>query len=193
MHAHQRAPAGELERIVRAAAGGDHAAWNWLHNRFARRVLGAARAVGLTHHDAEDAAQATWARLFRNITRIHEPASLAAWLTTTARREGLRLRRKSPREEPMGDEVPSDEPISPELDHQIVAAARSAAFAAALTRLPERHRELMRALTAEPAPSYAEVSARLGIPIGSIGPIRARSLARLRRDPALRALLDADG
>jgi DNA-directed RNA polymerase specialized sigma24 family protein len=38
---------------------------------------------------------------------------------------------------------------------------------------------------------YTEISARLGIPIGSIGPSRARCLEKLRRDPAIAALIAA--
>ena len=36
-------------------------------------------------------------------------------------------------------------------------------------------------LAADPAPSYEEIGAALDMPIGSIGPTRARALARLRR------------
>jgi DNA-directed RNA polymerase specialized sigma24 family protein len=47
-------------------------------------------------------------------------------------------------------------------------------------------------LTADPPVSYAEISARLGIPVGSIGPIRCRCLDKLRRHPAITALVNAD-
>ena len=186
------ADAGALERMVRAAAQDDAAAWDWLVNRLGACVLRAARVQGLTHHDAEDAAQATWARLFRQIHRIHKPESLPAWLMTTARREGLRLRHRGTREQLMGDEPTAEVPVATDFDSALVAAACNDAIARALHGLPERHRALMRALLAEPAPSYAEVSARLGMPIGSIGPIRGLCLTRLRRDEALRELLDPD-
>ena len=39
---------------------------------------------------------------------------------------------------------------------------------------------------------YAEISARLGIPVGSIGPTRRRCLDTLRRHPAIAALINAD-
>ena len=59
----------------------------------------------------------------------------------------------------------------------------------------------MRALTHSDEPSYEEISARLDMPIGSIGPTRGRALERLRADRALRAAAlaaaehrrDADG
>ena len=39
---------------------------------------------------------------------------------------------------------------------------------------------------------YAKISAELGIPVGSIGPTRRRCLEKLRRDPAVAALIDAE-
>jgi len=39
---------------------------------------------------------------------------------------------------------------------------------------------------------YAEISARLGIPVGSIGPTRSRCLDKLRSHPAIAALIDAE-
>ncbi len=40
---------------------------------------------------------------------------------------------------------------------------------------------------ADMPPSYQEVAAALGMPIGAIGPTRQRCLERLRRDPHLTA------
>jgi DNA-directed RNA polymerase specialized sigma24 family protein len=74
----------------------------------------------------------------------------------------------------------------------VLAAMRSGALSQALSDLPERHRDLMLALAAEPPLSYAEISALLGVPIGSIGPIRGRCLERLRSLPALRELLELE-
>ena len=53
--------------------------------------------------------------------------------------------------------------------------------------MTERERALMTVLLAEPEPTYAEVSAALGMPIGSIGPTRGRAIARLRQDRELAA------
>jgi hypothetical protein len=44
----------------------------------------------------------------------------------------------------------------------------------------------MTLLAAEPDADYRAISAKLAMPIGSIGPIRARSLARLERHAELR-------
>jgi DNA-directed RNA polymerase specialized sigma24 family protein len=40
-------------------------------------------------------------------------------------------------------------------------------------------------LTSDPPRPYAEISAKLQIPVGSIGPQRARCLERMRRSRAL--------
>ena len=64
---------------------------------------------------------------------------------------------------------------------------RSAALAARSTRVTDRERALMKVLLADPEPTYAEVSAALGMPIGSIGPTRGRAIARLRCDHELAA------
>jgi DNA-directed RNA polymerase specialized sigma24 family protein len=63
-------------------------------------------------------------------------------------------------------------------------ADRAALVWRALDRLSARCRELLRVLMASPPPSYAEVAAALGLPLGSIGPTRARCLQRLREEVA---------
>jgi RNA polymerase sigma factor (sigma-70 family) len=181
-----------LERIVRAAADGDAVAWERLVSRYGPRVLRVARAQGLNHHDAEDAAQATWVQLSRHISCLRDPACLATWLTTTTRREAVRISRRGRREKPMGEGLP-DVPAAPDDDRELTASVRRRAVSRALGDLPEQYRQLVRALTSEPPPSYAQVAARLGIPIGSIGPLRGRCLERLRRHHALRELLEIEG
>ena len=44
----------------------------------------------------------------------------------------------------------------------------------------------------DPPASYATISVRLGIPVGSIGPTRARCLDKMRRHPAIAALINAE-
>ena len=74
---------------------------------------------------------------------------------------------------------------------ELLAAERHAALRGALSRLPEDGQQLIALLIADPPVPYAEISTRLGIPVGSIGPKRRRCLDRLRRDPALTALIKA--
>jgi DNA-directed RNA polymerase specialized sigma24 family protein len=77
-----------------------------------------------------------------------------------------------------GDNPPEEAVLRAEQEQQ--DAQRAAAVWRAFGRLPDRCRELLRVLMASPPPSYAEVAAALGLPVGSIGPTRARCLQRLR-------------
>src|SRR6202035_4226732 len=76
-------------------------------------------------------------------------------------------------------------------DQELLAAERHAALCDALSRLPQDGQQLIALLIADPPVPYAEISTRLGIPVGSIGPKRSGCLDRLRRDPALTALINA--
>ena len=182
---------GMLESLVTAAARGDQDAWATLVERFGPKLLRVARAHGLSRHEAEDAVQETWVRLLRNIQRVREPSALGGWLTTTARHESLRVRARSSREKPTGQELTLDRADGGEPETQLDASSCRAAVSQALEALPPRHRALLEALFAESEPSYREIATQLDMPIGSIGPIRQRCLAQLRRDGGLRRLADA--
>jgi RNA polymerase sigma factor (sigma-70 family) len=177
--------AAESERLVRAAAARDEDAWSSLIERFTKRVRGVARAHRLASHDADDVMQTTWLRLYEQIGRLRDPAGVGAWLQTTATRESLRLIREVARERPADVEALSERLEAPELDRRLADVDRRSALADALAGLSERDRALLRMLFADDEPSYDEISRTLGMPIGSIGPTRARCLARLRTDPAL--------
>jgi len=172
-----------LNEMVAAAAEGDQAAWSDLVARFRGRVIRVARAHGLDAHQADDVAQETWLRLYRNLGNVRDPFSLGAWIETTARRESLRVLAGRRREELTGDDVGIDLPA---LDDggDAVLEERKAALARGLMKLNGRQRALMQSLLVEPAPSYADVSVRVGIPIGSIGPTRGRCVRRLRQELA---------
>jgi RNA polymerase sigma factor (sigma-70 family) len=173
----------DIERVVAAAERGDQCAWSALVARFRGHIIRVARAHGLGLHQADDVAQETYLRLFRSLSRVRDPRSLGAWVDTTARRESIRVLKKGRREE-LTDEEPGINVAAPDDGDDDLMQQRRAALATALAELPPGQRRLMKSLLAEPAPSYAEVSAQLGIPIGSIGPTRGRCLERLRGELA---------
>ena len=53
----------------------------------------------------------------------------------------------------------------------------------ALERLPARYRTLLQLLSSDFGLTYAEVAERMGLPIGSIGPMRMRAIAMLEKTP----------
>jgi RNA polymerase sigma factor (sigma-70 family) len=178
-----------LERLLKAAAAGDGAAWSALVERFAPRVRAVARSHRLSPHEVEDVVQTTWLRLIEHIGQIRDAERLGGWLATTAQRESLRAIRRGGRELPAED-VLANEPHTPELESRLVARERRIALAAALGTLSERQRALLAMVVLDEGASYGHVSASLGIPVGSIGPTRGRCLDRLRRDPRLAAALE---
>lgn len=167
----------ELRDTLAAARARDPFAWDALVARFRGHVLRVARSFGLDAHQADDVAQETWIRLYRSLDNVRDPEALGAWLTTTARRESLRALK---RRELTTDAEPLEAAAEPDLDDALLHTQRREAIDRALLILPSRHRDLMLALMVEPALSYAEISRRLDIPVGSIGPIRGRCVARLQ-------------
>jgi RNA polymerase sigma factor (sigma-70 family) len=180
---------GEIGSVLQAALDGSEPAWAWLLERFSARIRSIARSYRLASEDVDDIIQITWLRLLEYAGNVREPDHLGAWLSTTAKRESLRVASRSRRVQPTGDGF-ADEPLGPGPEVHVLAAERKALVAEALTGLPERHARLIRRLFAESNPSYSEIAEALEIPMGSIGPIRGRALARLRRNLALRSLAE---
>jgi RNA polymerase sigma factor (sigma-70 family) len=171
----------DLPALVRAAAGGDERAWAKLVERFAGLVWAVARGHGLDQADAADVSQTTWLRLAEHLQVIREPDRLGAWLATTARRECLRtLRRKESHVsvDECADWMCGD--VALELGDEMLTKERDAALWSAFEALSGNCKALLRALLSDPPPSYAELSEVFEMPIGSIGPTRARCLDRLR-------------
>jgi RNA polymerase sigma factor (sigma-70 family) len=173
----------DVADLVRAAGAGDQSAWNSLVDRYSGLVWHVARGHRLGEADASDVAQTVWLRLVESLPRLREPAAVGGWLATTARNESLRLLRRSGREvveADLGlDGTPADDVYSPEAvveEHERRDLVRSA-----LDALSLRCQTLLRALAFSPDHSYADISAALDMPVGSIGPTRGRCLDRLRQ------------
>jgi RNA polymerase sigma factor (sigma-70 family) len=178
----------DLGQLVATAATGDERAWAAIVQRFQPQLLRVARAQGLSLHEAEDAVQDTWMRLMGGIGGVREPRALGGWLTTTARRESQRVRRRGAQELPTADDLASEVSTTDDAEAHLEAAACQDAVTRALAGLPPRHRRLMWALFDDAAGSYHEIARDLDMPVGSIGPIRGRSLTRLAQDPRVVAL-----
>ena len=181
---------GEAGDLVKAAAQGDEAAWRVLVERFSSLVWAVARSFRLSTADASDVYQTVWLRFAEHLGRIQNPEQVGAWLATTARRESIRVVRSRGRSTPMEDAaladlVPPNE-ASPELavldaEQARLETDRTKQMWTAFRDLPARCQQLLRILMASHRPSYVEAAAALDVPVGSIGPTRARCLRQLRR------------
>lgn len=172
----------EVGELVESARAGDQAAWDRLVERFSGLVWSVTRAHRLGLADAADVSQTTWLRLVEHLGRLREPDRVGAWLATTARHESLRLARRADRERPTVDSALDDVagPAGTPPETGLLRGERQVALWRALNGVSARCQALLRTLMADPPPSYAEVSAALELPIGSIGPTRARCLEALR-------------
>jgi RNA polymerase sigma factor (sigma-70 family) len=180
------APANQVTRLVSAARSGDERAWEALVARFTPTIRAVARSYRLNTADVEDIVQTTWAKAFAHLSRIRQPEALGGWLRVTAGREALRTAQHRRRE------IVDDEPEQADLtdnttpEDALLAAEQHEFVHAAIEQLPDRQRTLLTAL--DGACSYADVARNLDIPLGAIGPTRARALARLRANHRLAAL-----
>jgi RNA polymerase sigma factor (sigma-70 family) len=181
-----------LAAMVNCAAAGDQDAWDWIIERYAPLVYATCRRYRLPAHDVEDVGQRVWLLLLEQIGHLREPAALPGWLATTTSRECLRALRAAQRSQPLpgwsADNAMDDATVDATVDAKILAVQRDAALHAAMAGLPVRCRRLLAMLVSDPPHSYAEISAELGIPMGSIGPQRSRCLERLRRSITVTAL-----
>lgn len=172
-----RIPAQLLERC----RTGEEAAWSELVTRYERLVYGVALREGLAVDDAADVTQSVFETLFTSLHALREEERLSSWLYAVARRQAWKVRERRHREQPSsvatdGESAGAIPVIDPAGDLD-----RALSLHEAMQALGAPCRDLLTALYFDPAePSYAEVAARLGRPVGSIGPARARCLQHLR-------------
>ena len=181
--------------LVIRARSGDQQAWDLLVERYAPLVWSICRSYRLGSADASDVGQNVWLRLVEQLDKIRDPAALPGWLATTTRHECCRTLREARRRQATGhvldvENIP--DPQSGIAEDELLMAEYHAALREAFGHLPPSCQQLITLLMADPPVPYAEISARLGIPVGSIGPTRGRGLDKLRSDPAIAALISAE-
>jgi RNA polymerase sigma factor (sigma-70 family) len=181
--------------LVMRARQDEQQAWDALVERFAPLVWSICRRYRLSGADASDVAQTVWIRLVEQLDNIRDPAALPGWLATTTRHQCCRALRVARRPDAAGL-VPDAGNIPGQQNgmawDELLAAERHAALREAFAGLPPSCQQLIALLIVDPPLPYAEISARLGIPVGRIGPTRSRCLDKLRRHPAIAGLIDAE-
>lgn len=177
-----RAPADEEPAdLLRRVAAGRPGAWADLIGRYGSLVRARTAAYRLQEADALDVTQTTWLRLTENLDRIHTPDHLAGWLAAVAAHECQRVVRQRTRIVLAETVSPPASEWDPGPEQAAVDGDVRRAVAGAIATLPPLRRALLAALFAEDHRSYAEIADDLGVPIGSLGPTRARMLTILRR------------
>jgi RNA polymerase sigma factor (sigma-70 family) len=186
---------GTVGALVRRARDGEEDAWNGLVERFSPLVASVCRRFGLAEPDLLDVGQSVWLALLEHLGDIRETQALAGWIATTTRRECLHVvARKGARQrlELVGEfDVPVGD-LADDVTDLVVTAERYAALREAFRALSPQHQQLVLLLMHDPPLPYVEIGRRLGIAVGSIGPIRGRCIDRLRAHPAVRALIEPE-
>jgi RNA polymerase sigma factor (sigma-70 family) len=180
--------------LVLRCQDGDAGAWRLLVSRYQRLVYAIVTRMGLDEHAAADVFQAVFEKLMRHLGGLREPERLQAWIVTTAKREGLAARRHGLRQVSMTRPDTDDDAgggadewdiadDSPGAEQRLQEVQELHRLRLALDRLDERCRELLLLVFRDEDDhlGYDEVSRRLGLPVGSIGPTRARCLGKLRK------------
>lgn len=172
-------------RLVGRCLSGDARAWEALVRRHERLVYAVARSYRLDEDDLADVFQEVFAALVRGLPRLRDPRTLVRWLSSTTDRIALATALRRRREQALtGGEPEAAERLpdpGPAAGEDLETLEEQALVRLALGDLAGRCRDLLGALYYEdPAPSYGEISRRLRLPVGSIGPTRARCLEKLR-------------
>ena len=176
---------GQITTLVHAAADGDQNAWDAIVAKFQGLVWSTVRSYRLDDAESADVVQTCWLRLVENLGKLRDPERLGGWLATTARRECIRCLRTAGRSMPVDDESVFDRAApdwGPQIDADLLRDERDTGVWRAFGRISDRCQRLLRVLTADPAPSYEDISESFDMPIGSIGPTRQRCLERLRTE-----------
>lgn len=170
--------------FLEALAQGDADAWRQFLDRHGRLVLLISRRMGLGREDAEDVFQMTFLKAQRGLRSLRDPERLTSWVYSIAYNEAVRMRNRraletGPQNPPDGaaGAVPAPEEAPNTWAERLDLSER---VDQALGKLDPRCQRLLRALYSSAMPAYADVAAELGIPVGSIGPTRARCLEKLR-------------
>lgn len=156
-----------------------------------RLIQSIVRKLALARPDADDVAQTVWLRLLEKLDAVRDPRALPGWIFTTARNEAINAIRRARKAALAADaygELYADEAEAAEPDD---AEERQQALREACSELSGLQYKVVTMLLTDPPPSYAEIGKRLDVPIGSIGPTRARALSQLRRSRPLTKLAAA--
>jgi RNA polymerase sigma factor (sigma-70 family) len=183
----ERDAVGSDRDLIRRCRQGSTGAWRQLLKKYERLVYSIPLRYGLSRDDAADIAQITFTILIQSLDGLSEDSRLGPWLVTVARRHTWRLlernRRESASERLEGADVAESAVLLGKSDADSIDHWELTEWLdAGLSKLNKPCQELLLALYFQPeGSSYAEVAERLGMPIGSIGPRRARCLKSLKQ------------
>ena len=161
--------------LIKGCLSGDQYCWNELIDRYQRLIYSVARALCRSHEDEADIFQQVCLQLYQRLAELRDHDTLPAWLITVTRRQVVAMLKSRKPMVPLDDDHPDVEVHIGWIENEHIVER-------AMLDLPERCRLLIDLLYLHPAQlTYAAISERLGMPVSSIGPTRARCLKKLRK------------
>ncbi len=170
------------EFLLRRCRAGDETAWNRIVDLYQRLVYSIPRRAGLSEDDAADVFQATFIALFDSLSRIENAETLPRWVAVVATRETWKMVQRRNQVAAVESDI-LDALLTPDgsaVEDDALKSMRSVGIRGALAEVPEPCRTLLTKLYIDES-TYEAVSQELGMAMGSIGPTRARCLARLKK------------
>ena len=176
--------------LIAACLKADALAWDALINRYAGLIYSLCYRMGLSNTDAEDMFQDICVLLLNHLEDLRDMTKLASWLISTTKREIWRVQRRngpilttelgeSAWKLEVAEGLHAQQSTAP--DAEIMALERQQLMREALASLSDRCQQLLSLLYANDSPpSYADIATHVSVPVGSIGPNRARCLQQLR-------------
>jgi RNA polymerase sigma factor (sigma-70 family) len=183
-----RALAGDDADLVRRCRGGEQAAWDTLVDRYQRLIYTIPRRAGLSEEQAADVFQDVFLTLVEKIDEIEQPERIRSWIVTTAKFKTWGVIRGSKgfhspeSDDEMEDEMSRIADTSPLADAMLIELEEQHLIRTALNKIEDRCQKILSMIyLRDPAASYAEVGAAIGVGETSISPLRSRCLKKLEK------------
>lgn len=174
--------------LVKLCRSGDQSAWNELVSRYQRLIYAIPRRAGLTEEQAADVFQEVFLTLLQKIDAIEQPDRIRSWIVTTAKFKtwgtirGDKGLYSPATEEEMDAEMTNLTDSTPLADDLLIELEEQHLIRTALKELEERCRTILSMIyLTDPAASYVEVAAAIGVGETSISPLRSRCLKKLEK------------
>jgi len=173
----------EIIRLVTRCLEGREDAWEEFLQRYARLIWATAQRSGASPEEAEEIFQRSWVVIVESLGKLKNREALVGWIVSITRNQTLRLIEESRRHRRRLDRESEELEAEETQEAELLRRESSILLYQAIDGLSARCRKLLTFLfLTEPRPDYEEISEKTGLAVGSIGPIRARCLARLRKN-----------
>ena len=153
---------------MRAAQGGDRAAFGTLYEQYGRLVHGILLAY-VGYHEAEDLMQEVFLKALERLAGLREPAAFCSWLIAIARHTATDYLRARPR----------TQEADPSLADRRAPDGEAFAILAVIQRLPGSYRETL-VLRLVEGMTGPEIAARTGLAPDSVRVNLCRGMKLLR-------------